>query len=132
MIIRRGIINNKELQAAAGNWGKPTKEEHSPHHVAEQPEIAKHRSKKRRPKIDWEARCYGCPFCGKVLPVVEKVDRRSWREPRAEKCASCHARNIVKGCPACQWDIWYLNGIYKHQKSGLGCGFVGKKLRVFK
>src|SRR3989338_7733230 len=121
MIIRRGIINNKELQAVAGNWGKPTKEEHSPRHVAEQPEIAKHRSKGRRLKVDLEAKFHGCPFCGNILPVVSKSDKHFWMEQRAEKCLSCDAQNKLKGCPTCKRDSWYLKGLYKH-RSGFGCG----------
>ncbi len=130
MIVQKGIINNKELQAVAGNWGKPTKDEHSPRCVAIQPEIAKHRSKKQRVKTDWEARFNGCPFCAKVLPVVAKSGGRFWMDPRAKKCRSCHARNRTGACPACKRDIWYLDGMYKHQKSSFGCGFMGRKLPV--
>lgn len=129
MIIRKGIINSKELQAVAGNWGKPRKEEHSPRRVAEQPEIARHRSKrtKRRIKIDWEARRYGCPFCGKVLQVV--LRSKFWfYDKRAKKCHFCFARHRIKGCPACKGDIWYSKGVYKHWN--FGCGFTGKKLEL--
>jgi RNase P subunit RPR2 len=129
MIVRKGIINNKELQAVVGNWGKPRKEEHSPRRVAEQPEIAKHRSRKAksRIKIDREARRYGCPFCGNILLIVVK-SKYSFLDKRAKKCHFCFARNRISGCPACKGDIWYSRGVYKHGPSGPDCGFAGKKL----
>ena len=102
--------------------------------------------KPKKPKVNWESKLYGCPFCGIELPkVTNKIPVEMWvktKNPavsrlmkyfefpkRAKKCRSCGARVLRKACPACKGNIWFdkKTGIYKHGRHN-GCGFVGTKL----
>ena len=132
MIIRRGKINNKEKQFAAGNWGADKfVKEHTRIPNPLLPEIGKYHSKKKREKVDRDSKWHGCPFCGKILPVIKPENaafrsRRTYRsifELRASKC-DCGAKVVKAACPACKRDTWFKHGSYKH-KEGFGCGFFG-------
>lgn len=135
MIIRRGKINNKEKQFAAGNWS--TNQFVKKHTKISDPllrETPKHRSNKKKMKPDYEAKWHGCPFCQKALPVVRPVDTvpqpngfyRWIFEQRASKCA-CGAKIVMEACPSCKRDTWFKAGIYKHQ-GNFNCGFFGKRI----
>ena len=71
-----GLINNKEKQAAGGNWGHPRKwlKRHTKIDDPLIPERTKkvksRKKKKKKPKkvFVW----YACPFCGKEIPIDPK------------------------------------------------------------
>lgn len=125
------LINNKIKQYAGGNWSsnqfvKKTTRIPEPLFL----EIPKHRSRKKRLKVDFEARYNACPFCGTSLPEEGKRKMFIWRISYANECSKCGAKNKINGCPACKHDSWLKDGIYKHLPF-LNCGFVGQKIENF-
>lgn len=124
------LVNNKIKQFAAGNWGCDQfvkKSTRIPDPLS--PEISKRRARRKRQKTDFEAKYYSCPFCHKVLPLMAAREMVIWlAEKRVKKCDNCGAENKNKGCPACKQDIWFKDGVYKHGRFFLNCGFVGRKL----
>ncbi len=125
------LINNKIKQFAAGNWSCDQfvkKSTRIPDPLS--PEISKYKVRKKRQKTDFETKYRSCPFCHKVLPLEEtrKAMIMWFTEKRAIKCDNCGAENKKESCPACKRDIWFKDGVYKHDRFFLNCGFVGEKL----
>ncbi len=130
-----GLINNKEKQAAGGNWGHPRKwtKRHTKLDdplIPERPRKRQRKNKKRKKLFTW---CKDlCPFCGIELPI-DKTKKEPmnkllfWRQPRVEVCPNCHARHVDKSCPCYNGDTWIKEGIYKHNDPW-NCGFTGKKI----
>lgn len=123
-----GLINNKEKQAAAGNWGHPRKwlKKHTKISDPLIPQRTKGKRKKKIKKIwVWKA----CPFCGKEIPIDKNyisTDSLVFFKPRLKYC-ECGAK--IDECPCCKKETWLKDDIYKHYKDMFSCGFVGKKLR---
>lgn len=135
----RTKINHKEQRAVAGNWGKPDKTTQKNTNIPDPlyPEQKRKSSKKYKKKIKkkYNSPWLICPFCKAELIELPKGDIDSsskftiFLSYRCEKiCRQCGAKK-VGDCPGCHRPTWYLNKIYKHQFTGFGCGFEGKKLR---
>jgi len=124
------IINNKEKQFAAGNWGSNKfVKRHTKIANPLIPESVKGGYSKRKKHVKklYVLPWLICPFCGKELEKLAK-DKDFVFNCYAKECKHCGAKETTE-CPACKRKTW-LNkqGIYKHKY--WGCGFTGKRNKL--
>lgn len=121
-------INNKEKQAAGGNWGHPRKytkrKTKIPNPLIPECSRSSRKRKKKKDKKPYIWHFEVCPFCGEERKKLNNKD--SWFRNREDFCRKCGAKEVKGECPACHRTAWIKNEYYKHE-GFYTCGFSGKK-----